>query len=925
MARVHYSSPGGTVIVTDVYVSVDATADPELAARLVSDRGLNTVRCPGESAPHRVEIPVVYHGPDLMVLVMPLSQRHRELHERAALCAAIAEDTSVPVPAYVRDFRVVYGGAGLSALLESEAERVLGQARHADEGAAIARQRAEIEARTRGLAEAQAEIDRLSAQLDASTRDLNQLGRSLEDREAALDRRTSELDRRTAELERRTRELSAALADARVAPTAPATTPPTAPDTAPFELADSDVIAEQEAPATRRRPTGEHVRARTGRPPIVHEENTDSLDEEIDGAELPFAEGEVIAADQIVGDAAPPRRPNEPVGEHHETRIGGRTDVAIEKWIVSHDKSVKLVDETGMARLAVCAEPDELELLVAERLGMKLQLHQLPTYPLITMSFGSPEMMRGEDTRRRPLVFFFDVAEPDDRAVLDKLAREFLFRFELYDAEYLAVSQRTVTAELSENAGYLLATAEERLAAMSPRERSFDRAIIGYDAPTYDRFGINHPEHREFRDDKLGTLGGAAEVRRAVAIARRFSAPELETYLVCVRGYPLSRWRVRRREVLEHAIECGLWIGQTLSQVAMSEGLVRSRKELVTQLRANFAGTATELARDVDEEAVADNWNALDAEAEKLGLGPRSAEAHNSADASMVSGTIGGTGVEAAASVRASAPVAHRTVEQLIAQLEDPDRRLDAAVELARRGEERAIGPVFNSLRRMTRNEAVRVLGSAVGFGPRVAPHLIDGLRSRKSYLRQGCALALGSAPTEEAIEALCDQLVSEPTEIWREVARAVGQAGPAAVMSLVARLSGQDAEVRERVAWALANVITGGGDRPVRTLATGRDPAAKAVAHRALELSGQAHTENQEVLGPEVPAEQTVNRAFSRSFFEALGEIRPGAVPVMVEPIADLSAPAMLLDEADLMEAPDLATTSEDAEMLDDSDLIPS
>jgi hypothetical protein len=130
---------------------------------------------------------------------------------------------------------------------------------------------------------------------------------------------------------------------------------------------------------------------------------------------------------------------------------------------------------------------------------------------------------------------------------------------------------------------------------------------------------------------------------------------------------------------------------------------------------------------------------------------------------------------------------------------------------------------------------------------------------------------------------------------------------------------------VRERVAWALANVVSAGGDRPIRTLARGRDPGAKAVANRALELSGQAHSENQEVLGAEAPAQQTVNRAFSRSFFEALGEIRPRAVPEVVDHVADLSAPAMLLDEADLMEAPDLAAEVEDSEILDDSDLIPT
>src|SRR5262249_59139289 len=110
----------------------------------------------------------------------------------------------------------------------------------------------------------------------------------------------------------------------------------------------------------------------------------------------------------------------------------------------------------------------------------------------------------------------------------------------------------------------------------------------------------------------------------------------------------------------------------------------------------------------------------------------------------------------------------------LLELLEDKDLRLDAAIELARRREPMAVAPVFAAVRRMMRGEAVRVMPHLISFGPPAVPHLIDGLRSPKAYLRQGSALALGVMKNADGIDPLCDLLVGEPTEVWKEVARAL-------------------------------------------------------------------------------------------------------------------------------------------------------
>jgi hypothetical protein len=74
-------------------------------------------------------------------------------------------------------------------------------------------------------------------------------------------------------------------------------------------------------------------------------------------------------------------------------------------------------------------------------------------------------------------------------------------------------------------------------------------------------------------------------------------------------------------------------------------------------------------------------------------------------------------------------------------------------------------------------------------------------------------------------------------------------------------------------------------------------------------------------VRGRTTSRDQTVNRAFSRRFFLAL-EHGTGVVTPEIEAEHDVSGPAMMLDEADLLEAADL---EDEAEMLDESDLIPT
>ncbi len=600
-----------------------------------------------------------------------------------------------------------------------------------------------------------------------------------------------------------------------------------------------------------------------------------------------------LEQDGIITSSLPPIEVVEAVdADNDATTVGGTTDIAIERWIVSRDPELKYVDDAGV-RLAASANPDELEAMLDEVAPVRIQVHKLPTYPLVVIALGVT------GGAHDPFCFLFDIAKPGDRAVLNALGREFTFNLHLFDREYIPVQRRTVVANLADNVRFALGAADAHLQSLRKSTRSYNRATLLWSSPEFDKHGLHRPERVLFRRELFEQLDTPGQVREALQMVAHFSKPELEELLVLVWGEPLVDWNRQRGKVVLKAVECGLWPGPDLAQIAISAGAARSRKDLVQRLQTAFA-RVVERGSDLEPRAVEANLLALQEVA--AGVGATSNEP-------VVSGTIGGDSgpTPGNGGFQEEVLLSALPVDELIGMLKNRKHRRDAAVELAVRGDASAIAPTFEALGEMTRAEAVHVLGNLVKYGDVVTQPLLNGLRSGKSFLRHGCALALGVIKAEVGIEAVCDQLLFEPTEIWRELARSIGEVGPGAVMSLLARLRDQDDQGRERIAWALANIAARGGRGPIETLAQGRDPVAAGVARHALELSELAMHDDEAVRGPTTPRDQTVNRAFSRKFFEAMNR----------SDAEDDDDDALLLDEADLIDA--------DAEVLDESDLIPT
>ncbi len=221
---------------------------------------------------------------------------------------------------------------------------------------------------------------------------------------------------------------------------------------------------------------------------------------------------------------------------------------------------------------------------------------------------------------------------------------------------------------------------------------------------------------------------------------------------------------------------------------------------------------------------------------------------------------------------------------ELVGLLGAKERRSEAAMLLLERGEVQHLPAVLNALGQMVRGEAIRILPLLVRSGAAAERFLLTELDSQKAFLRHGCALALGalakSSPNgAKIVEELVRRLLQEPTEIWPEIARVLGDLGPQSVMPLVLKLRFTSTEGRERIARALGHIAQRGIRGPVEMMAAGDDPASGAVARRALALVDEIAVGESEVRGPrEVPPRQlTVVRAFSRRFFQSLrGEAPP-------------------------------------------------
>jgi CpXC protein len=545
----------------------------------------------------------------------------------------------------------------------------------------------------------------------------------------------------------------------------------------------------------------------------------------------------------------------------------------IDRWIASREgPATFLVEDQVMAVAALSSEA--LEHFAAGPVELRVQLHRLPSYPIVTLTFvaGKSEVPVEDQVLSVPL----DLARAAHRVVLEALGRKSRLTLELYDPDYLPVVQHKVTAPLEENVRRIIVEAKDALERLAPATRSFERARATLVAPKYDRLG--HTDVDLPRDADMLEMPSA--VRRALQQVARWSEPSAEAYLLEIRSLPLGQWRALRARVIRRALDAGIAVAKPLVERSAKEHMapLPSWPELLEIGVRRFAEVASrQRPNDLSAVDEAENWELLLRECALAGVAVDDKVRELATAAQRrVRATTSGVDLRSLGS------------DELVALLERKELRREAALILCERRDPALLPAVFSAIRRMARAEANVVLPAVTSFGAAAEKWFMEGLKSKKSFMRQGCALGLGALKTPHGVDALVHLLLDEPTEIWGEVARALGDAGPMAVMPLAARIREVDSDHRDRIVHALAQVAARPENQarsPVEMLAEGRDALVAAAAQRALGLIADIQREDQNVRRGTTDA--TVVRGFSRRFYDAIsGSIELS--PADLEEISD-------------------------------------
>ena len=592
--------------------------------------------------------------------------------------------------------------------------------------------------------------------------------------------------------------------------------------------------------------------------------------------------------------------------------LDGRPQEEVDRWRASDESAMYLLHDETVYLLAKPVGELYDRLLAGEPSAM-IQLFGFTGGPMVSLVVTPGDTEPDDCNPDEAVCWYLDPGSLTGRDILNCLAQDFSLHLDIYDQESRPVATWQIEAPLAENVADILRRADVQLEAMEQLHRDFTAAVEDYLAMGEDRLGR---KQHNFSPDSFQTLPSPAAARLALGIVSYWSEPDNQDYLLLVKSFPVRHWRDIRHRVVKRALDFGLALSPPLTDFALEEKMAATREDLLHAAVASFAEVSLRLKpSDLDPAQEWENWKLLlaDCAVEGVQVDPKIEELAAAA-ARRVEPVVDESSAGGDLSLLAE--------DELLPLLTERDMRRDAALELCERGQPSFLAPVYNAVCNMTRAEVARVLPALIQFGDEAVPLLIKGLRHRKSFIRQGSALALGSMKSEEdALEPLIDMLLSEPTNVWREAARALGDMGPLAIGALIAGVKGADGEGRERIAWGLAQVaITDEGNAEVEAMSKGKNTRLARVASRAIELFTQVVQHDDEVRGIKPLTESTIVRSFSRRFYESM----QGEVSVLNEDdILEESLDVEDHTEAEI-ELGEMAGEEDDqAEELDESDIL--
>jgi HEAT repeat protein len=167
-------------------------------------------------------------------------------------------------------------------------------------------------------------------------------------------------------------------------------------------------------------------------------------------------------------------------------------------------------------------------------------------------------------------------------------------------------------------------------------------------------------------------------------------------------------------------------------------------------------------------------------------------------------------------------------------------------LEIGRRRDPSSINVVFSALDEMPAEQVIYAVACLASFAERAVEALIAGLGSPSAAVRQACAVALGKLKLRRGLAPLLEQLESEPTPAWQELARALGDFGMAALRALARGI--HNSARRERLMVALAHLANHGCLSDLENMERDPDAVLALAARQALARRSRLQWEDQAV-----------------------------------------------------------------------------
>lgn len=933
LESVHVPLPDRTLRTVRVHRAVNVSTDPHLREAALSG---TLHRVEGVE----LAISFVYHDPAerKLALVVPESLRHEELRERARLLEMLAAETGIAVPRYASEAVVVIGHAQLAEHLarppgvaidptrvrelehrEQELaarERASAQREQsfAQREQAVSARELALQQREQKLRERAEEVTRREDELassvemhEAAQRDLAVREQELAQRLEALQQREQELAARSSELDRRD-EAVRTLAPAKPPMSSMSSRPPP-----PVATSISGAVAS--ALSASNGPSAGGVLAveigslalAPARVPMLEAPGRGDEHEDEDGEVEEIDDLEPIRTSPGTGDsiAAAIQSTTEAVGDRlsaDETVEELVDDEDVEEEVDESDiegdgPSAELVDEEPNAREAAdlgspstdpgIAKPAELRgetqmiartstdgvdlfVSVGDREGafegesdLLIQLVLVEGTPVVLLTLVDPAGLR-PFVRRAAL----DPRSSNDRRVLEALRRRFEARIVTFGGDDRFLRSVRVSAPRELNAARVLDRVSRQRGESVPIASAIERALA--EPPP---ISGGHPFTI---DEEPGRLETAAKAAAVLAELAEWATPEKMDHAVLVLSVPRDTIDTSIARALEKAIAHGLALSPGLADRAIAAGLAPDPPALVGKQIAAFRATAALDDRGgLSPEQIASTWEKLLAAAAD-GEVALDGETHDLAWRAIrevrgeQTGPMPGGGVDPARLAAMHPP-------ELVMLLEHPKHRRLAAIALCDRADPQFAEALCKAVRKMPRAEVVRIVPRITKLGDEAGDALIDGLGARKTFARQAFALALGHLKLRRAVVPLLHLLISEPTDVWKEVARVFGTFGNASFRTLSQKLHDPKAP-EDRFALALAHLSNHGCTKQVEALEKDPDRRVAEMARRARDLKGDAKRQDESASGKRVLEGADPVVAFSRRFAEELEGTAPEA-----------------------------------------------